>query len=152
MMNEMLTKATKTLYEEIGQDKIMTLATRNGDGVAARTVNVYTYQGCFYFVTEENSNKYKQIASNNHIALSVDAIQITGCAAPLEHPCDESNGEIVHSIEEKLPQQFARYKDNPIMRLVKVTPASASFILLKSGEGFIIDFTEDTAIPIMHEM
>ena len=151
-MNEMLTKASKTLYEEIGQDKIMALATRNGEGVAARTVNVYTYNGCFYFVTEENSNKYKQITENNHVALSVDAIQITGYAATLEHPCDESNNNIAHCIEEKLPGQFARYADNSIMRLIKVTPTYAAFILLKSGEGFIVDFSKATAIPISHEM
>lgn len=151
-MNELLAKATKTLYEEIAQDKIMALATRNGDGVAARTVNIYTYDGCFYFVTEENSNKYKQITSNNHVALSVDAIQITGYATLLEHPCDKSNSSIVHCIEEKLPQQFARYADTLIMRLIKVTPTHATFILLESGKGFIIDFLEDTAIAISHEM
>ncbi len=151
-MNEMLIKATKTLYKEIGQDKIMALATRNGDGVAARTVNVYTYNGCFYFVTETSSNKYKQIAQNNHVALSVDAIQITGYATSLEHPCDESNSEIAHFIEEKLPQQFTRYSDIPIMRLIKVAPVDATFILLETGEGFRINFSEATAIPICHEM
>ncbi len=151
-MNEMLANAADILNEEIGQNKIMALATRNGDGVAARTVNVYTYNGCFYFVTEENSNKYKQITRNDNVALSVEAIQITGHAIPLKHPCDETNGEIVHHIEEKLPQQFARYADKSIMRLIKIIPAYAAFILLGSGDGFIINFTEDTAIPISHEM
>ena len=151
-MNEMMANATKTLYEEIGQDKIMALATRNGDGVAARTVNIYTYDGCFYFVTEANSNKYKQIVQNNHVALSVDAVQITGHAAFLEHPCDGSNSEIVHYIEAKLPQQFTRYRENSIMRLIKVTPVYAAFILLQSGEGFMIDFSQGSAIPIRHEM
>ena len=151
-MNEMLTKAAKILYEEIGQGKTVTLATRNGDGVAARTVNVYTYNGCFYFVTEVNSYKYKQITQNDNVALSVNAIQITGHATPLEHPCDETNREIVHYIEEKLPQQFARYADNPIMRLIKIIPAYSAFILLESGEGFMINFSEGTATSISHEM
>lgn len=151
-MNQLLTKATKALYEEIAQDKIMALATRKGEGVASRTVNIYTYDGCFYFVTEENANKYKQITANNQVALSVDAIQITGHATLLKHPGDTSNSHIVQHIEEKLPQQFARYADNPIMRLIKVTPIQASFISLESGKGFSIDFLEGTAIPISHEM
>lgn len=151
-MNELLTKATKILYEEIAQDKIMALATRNGEGVAARTVNIYTYDGCFYFVTEENSNKYKQITENNQVALSVDAIQITGYATLLEHPGDTSNYHIIHYIEEKLPQQFAKYADSPVMRLIKVTPTHASFISLESGKGFIVYFLEGTATPISHEM
>lgn len=44
-MNETIKKAAETLWEQIGQDNIMALATRNGDGVASRTVNVYTYDG-----------------------------------------------------------------------------------------------------------
>ncbi len=151
-MNETLTKAKKALYEEIGQNKTMALATRNGEGVAVRTVNVYTFEGCFYFVTEADSNKYNQITQNNHIALSVDAIQVTGHTTPLEHPCDTSNSKITHHIEEKLPKQFARYADNPIMRLVKVTPDFAKFILLKSGQGYMIDFSENKASSVEHEM
>jgi Pyridoxamine-phosphate oxidase len=151
-MNELFTNATKILDEEIGQDKLMALATRNGDGVAVRTVNVYTYDGCFYFVTEADSNKFKQITHNNQVALSVDAIQVTGQATLLEHPCDESNKELVHYIEEKLPNQFARYSDSPIMRVIKISPANATFILLETGQGFLIDFSERTAIGISHEM
>lgn len=151
-MNEILTEAIKSLSEHIGQDKIMVLATRNVDGVAARTVNVYSYDGCFYFITEADSNKYVQISNNEKVALSVDAIQITGKALPLEHPCSESNNEIAHFVEMRLPQQFARYIDNPIMRLVQVTPVQASFISLKSGSGYVIDYTKQTAMPIEHQM
>ena len=151
-MNEMATKAIEILREHIGQDKIMVLATRNGDGVAARTVNVYTYDGCFYFITEADSNKYTQISKNKNVALSIDAIQITGFATPLEHPCSASNKQIAGFVEKQLPQQFARYASNPIMRLIKITPAYASYILLETGTGYVIDFAENTATPIQHEM
>lgn len=151
-MNEILRSAAEKLYKEIGQDRIMALATRNGNGVANRTVNVYNYNDCFYFVTEVNSNKYRQITQNNQVALSVDAIQITGYATPLEHPGDESNRDIVCCIEESLPQQFARYANNPVMRLIKIEPVYAAFISLETGEGFIIDFSKETAVPVSHEM
>jgi uncharacterized pyridoxamine 5'-phosphate oxidase family protein len=148
MMNEVFEKAVSVLNKEIGQDKIMALATRKEDGVASRTVNVYTFNGCFYFVTEADSNKYKQILQNDRVALSVDAIQITGQAIMLEHPCDEENGEIVHFIEEQLPKQFARYQENPIMRLIQIVPDFASFILLDTGEGYCITYKEKTAEPV----
>lgn len=151
-MNEVIAKATETLWQQIGQDKIMALATRNGDGVATRTVNVYTYNGSFYFITEANSNKYAQIDQNKNVALSVDAIQVTGYAAPLEHPCAEGNKQITNYIEEQLPQHFARYASASVMRLIKIEPVYASFIMLETGKGYIIDFAKKTATPIKHEM
>lgn len=151
-MNEILTEAIKALSGQIGQNKLMVLATRNEDGVAARTVNVYSYDGCFYFITEADSNKYVQISNNEKVALSIDAIQITGNALLLEHPCSESNNEIAHFVEMQLPHQFARYINKPIMRLVKVTPIQASFISLTSGAGYVIDYPKQTAIPIEHLM
>ena len=151
-MNETVKKATETLLEQIGQDKIMVLATRKGDGVAARTVNIYAYDGCFYFITEADSNKYAQIIRNENVALSIDAIQITGYAIPLEHPCNEANKQIANLVEQQLPQQFARYASKPVMRLIRVKPVYASFILLETGEGYVIDFVKQTAIPIKHEM
>ena len=151
-MNETMKKATEILWKQIGQDKTMALATRNGEGVAVRTVNVYTYDGCFYFITEADSNKYAQITQNNNVALSVDAIQITGFATPLEHPSGASNKNIADYVEKQLPQQFARYAAKPAMRLVEVKPNHASFIILESGEGYVIDFEENTAVPIKLEM
>jgi len=151
-MNDIMEKATKTLQEQIGQDKIMALATRNGDGVAVRTVNVYTYDGCFYFITEAGSNKYHQIMQNNKVALSVNAIQITGIATPLEHPVHEANRNFVCFMEKQLPQQFNRFNGKSIMRLIKIKPANASLIILEAGEGYVIDFEKNMAAPIEHEM
>lgn len=151
-MNEMIEKATQILQENIGQDKLMALATRNGEGVAVRTVNVFTDQGCFYFITEADSNKYRQMSENEQVALSVDAIQIAGSVTLLDHPCSASNQAIAKVIEAQLPQRLARYAANPVMRLIKVTPAQASFILLHTGDGYVIDFAEHQAVPIRHEM
>lgn len=146
-MNQM-ENATTILSQAIGQNKIMALATRNGEGVAVRTVNVYTYDDCFYFVTEWNSNKFSQLTINDHAALSVDAIQISGHAVPLEHPGDETNKEVVNHIESQLPQQFNQYKSESDKRLVKVTPANASFIMLDTGAGYVIDYDKKEAIQI----
>jgi len=151
-MNETLTKAKSILLEHIGQDKIMVLATRNGKGVAARTVNIYTYNGLFYLITEADSNKYAQISQNENVALSIDAIQITGYATLLGHPCSDTHKQISDFVEAQLPQQFARYASKPIMRLIEIKPIHASFLLMETGEGYIIDFEKKTAIPIKYEM
>lgn len=150
-MNTIMEKATQTLQEQIGQNKIMALATRNGDGVAVRTVNVYTCDGDFYFITEADSNKFKQITQNNQVALSVDAIQIAGTATPLGHPADQANQDFVAFVEKQLPQQFARYATNTAMRLIRIKPVSAGFILLEAGAGYVIDFVNSTAAPIKLE-
>lgn len=151
-MSNMFEKAVNMLNEEIGQDKIMVLATRKGEGVAARTVNVYSYDNCFYFITESDSNKYKQITQNASVALSVDAIQIEGRAVALEHPYDSSNSKFAQFVENLLPRQLAKYSDAPMMRLIQVIPSSASFILLTSGEGFSIHYLQQTANGILHDL
>jgi len=130
----------------------MVLATRNGDGVAARTVNVYTYNESFYFVTEADSNKYAQISQNANVALSVDVIQITGEASLLEHPASEANKQFVNAVEKELPQQFDRFASVPVMRVIKITPIHASFLSMETGKGYAIDFKENAAFPIQHEM
>ncbi|MDU4959034.1 MAG: pyridoxamine 5'-phosphate oxidase family protein [Sporomusaceae bacterium] len=111
-MNEPFKKATATLREQIGQDKPMALATRNGDGVAVRTVNVYSDDSYFYFITEADSNKYRQIRQNPHVALSIDAIQIAGCATPLEHPCSKSNQQLAGFVEKNCRNS------SPAMRII----------------------------------
>lgn len=146
-MNTIMEQAAQTLQEQIGQNKLMALATRNEDGVAVRTVNIYTCDGDFYFITEGDSN----ITQNNQVALSVDAIQIAGTATPLGHPADEANKDFVAFVEKQLPQQFARYATNTAMRLIQIRPVSASFILLESGAGYVIDFANSMAAPIKLE-
>lgn len=151
-MDKIIERALEGLEKEMGQDKIMILATRNNEGVSARTVNVYTYEGCFYFVTEDNSNKYEQISKSSSVALSIDAIQIRGNGTLLSHPCSDINKKIIGSIESGLPLHFDRYKDDPAMRLIKITPAYASFLSMKTGIGYVIDYKEQTAMSIQHEM
>ncbi len=130
----------------------MALATRKGEGVAVRSVNVYTYNVHFYFVIEADSNKYKQIMQNSDVALSIDAIQIEGSANALEHPCDPSNKAFAQFVEEKLLQQFEKYDNIPVMRLIQVTPCQASLILLNSGEGYSIHYLEKTADAFLHDL
>ncbi|MDF2888138.1 MAG: pyridoxamine 5-phosphate oxidase family protein [Lacrimispora sp.] len=151
-MDKIIEKALEGLEKEIGQDKIMVLATRNNEGVSARTFNVYTYEGCFYFVTEADSNKYEQISKNSSVALSINAIQIRGDVTLLPHPCSDLNKEIISSMESELPHHFDRYKGDPAMRLIKITPAYANFLSMKTGNGYVIDYKEQTAMPIQHEM
>ena len=46
-MDKIMEKALEGLEKEIGQNKMMVLATRNNEGVSARTVNIYIYEGYF---------------------------------------------------------------------------------------------------------
>ncbi len=151
-MDKIFEKALEGLEKEIGQDKLMILATRNEEGVSARTVNIYTYEGCFYIVTEADSNKYEQISKNNSVALSIDAIQIRGIGTLLSHPLSDSNERVIGYIESGLPHHFDRYKDDPAMRLIKITPSYSSFLSMETGNGYVIDYKKQTAMSIKHEM
>lgn len=57
----------------------------------------------------------------------------------------------IYYVEKQLPGQFDRYSDNPVMRVVKITPGHAGFIVLATGEGYVIDFEKHTAFPVKLE-
>ncbi len=46
-MDKIFEKALEGLEKEIGQDKLMILATRNEEGVSARTVNIILTRDAF---------------------------------------------------------------------------------------------------------
>lgn len=149
-MNEMM-QAAAMLQELVGQNKIMALATRYEEGVASRTVNVYIHQEKFYFVTEADSNKFAQLKVNPRVALSADAIQITGEAKVLQHPLHDSNQTFRDTVETVLPGQFERYGGKPAMRLIEIVPRKASLLSLQTGTGYIMDYVSDRAQLIRHE-
>lgn len=80
---------TKEFFENLGQGKIMTLATGDEGRISARSMSVCVFDNKFYFQTDRYFLKYKQIQNNPNIALCCENISVEGKAVcigkPLEH-------------------------------------------------------------------
>ncbi len=70
----------------------------------------------------------------------------------LSHPLSDSNEQIIGYVQSGLPQHFDRYKDDSAMRLIKITPSYASFLSMETGNGYVIDYKKQTAMPIEHQI
>ncbi len=101
-------EAMRVLEEKFGnQDALISLSTiaqsPNADGSpvpAARIVNVFYENGCFYTVTYAASTKMQQIAKNPEVAVCfiVESFTANGIGENLGWVCDEKNAELMAKI------------------------------------------------------
>lgn len=101
-------EAMRVLEEKFGnQDALISLSTiaqsPNTDGhavPAARIVNVFYEDGCFYTVTNAASAKMQQIAKNPEVAVCfiVESFTANGIGENLGWVCDEKNVKLMAKI------------------------------------------------------
>lgn len=65
-------------FNLLGESKTMVLATTDGENVSARNLSIIIDNDKFYFQTDSNFKKCRDIEKNNNVALCVDNIQIEG--------------------------------------------------------------------------
>lgn len=73
---------------EFGKGKTMVLSTSADNIVSSRMMSVVLIDGLFYFQTDADFKKYKQLIVNPNVALCVDNIQIEGVAEELGLPVE----------------------------------------------------------------
>ena len=135
-------KAQEIMKERFGCDKLIALATVEGDTPYVRAVNSYYEDGSFYVVTYALSNKMKQLEKNPRIAICGDWFTGHGIGENLGHILLQENEELAN----KLRTAFAEWFDNGhvneadtntcILR-VRMTDG----VLFSHGTRYDIDFT-----------
>ena len=76
-------------FETIQDHQIMVLATGTDSKISARSVSCIIYHEKFYFQTDRNFLKIRQILQNPQVALCLSNIQIEGSALVLGHPLEK---------------------------------------------------------------
>ena len=79
------------MTERFSKDCLIALATAQGDTPHVRAVNAYYKDGAFYCVTHLMSNKMKQIALNDRVAICGEWFTGQGRARSLGHVLREEN-------------------------------------------------------------
>ena len=101
-------EAMRDLEEKFGKkDVLLSLSTiallPNAEGTplpAARLVDAFYEDGCFYTVSNATSNKMLQIGKNPHVAICfiVENFTANGIGENLGWVCDEKNAEIMAKV------------------------------------------------------
>lgn len=87
----MFSKKCDQLFTKLGDHQIMCLATSLYDIVTARSMSIIIYNRKFYFQTDSNFVKYKQLCGNQRAALCWNNIQIEGICKEIGSPLSPKN-------------------------------------------------------------
>ena len=84
------------------------LATSDGDNVTVRAMLIFPDGLTIYCFTGKRSRKYKQLCSNQNVAVAVHDIQIEGVATLKGNPIDEENTRFLKVYKEVNPDDYER--------------------------------------------
>ena len=108
------------IFNQLQDHGKLILATTDNNKVSARNMSFIIYKQCFYFQTDIAFRKYKDIQTNNHVALCIDNIQIEGLCKELCHP---SEHEMFKTLFQKYSSSsFEAYTFLPSERLFVIEP------------------------------
>lgn len=116
------TKAVNDVMEKINPGNKMVLATKDGDGVAARTISILVYNNAFYFQTGIDMAKAKEIEKCSNVALCFKGIEIKGTCVQVGKPTDESNKWFIDLFKKIYPSAYEKYSHLEQERIYIITP------------------------------
>ncbi|MGN0456647.1 MAG: pyridoxamine 5'-phosphate oxidase family protein [Acutalibacteraceae bacterium] len=121
-MNSEFEKQVSILFEKFGSHSVMTLSTGSGSRISSRAMSVIIYNESFYFQTDENYLKFKQLAENPNAALCIDNYSIEGRCTVIGAPLDEENAFFAEAFKKHFYFAYKAYSELQGERLIKFTP------------------------------
>lgn len=135
-------EALSIVSERFGKDTLISVATAEAERPSVRTVNAYYEDGAFYVVTNEHSNKMKQIKRNASVAVCGDWFTAHGVGENCGHVLDGKNAVMMT----KLRKVFAAWyfnghidESDPNTCLLRVRLTDG--VLFNHGTRYEVDFT-----------
>lgn len=102
-------KQVQRVFDALGHNKIMVLATAVDNIVSARTVSTICIDKKIYFQTDLKMQKAKEIERNPHIALCWQGIEIKGVAKNIGSTTLLENRFFVEQFKHYYPNAFKKY-------------------------------------------
>ena len=82
------TEKLSAFLSDFGSGRTMVLSTSENDRVSSRMMSVVRIDDGFYFQTDTELRKYRQLSANKYAALCIDNIQIEGVCEETGRPVD----------------------------------------------------------------
>lgn len=115
-------QATALMFEQLGQWKIMALASSVNDYVMVRNVSCLFYDKKIYFKTDKNFRKTKQLFENPRVAMCWSGVQVEGTARNLGLVTQEPGRRFEKGYRKYLWKSYNAYSHEDTEILIEVTP------------------------------
>ena len=140
-------EAVEIMFRQLGDWKIMALATSVNDNVTVRNVSCLFYDNKIYFKTDKNFRKTKQLFENPQVALCWSGIQVEGLAENKGLVADEPGKRFEKGYKEILWNSYNAYSHVDTEILIQVTPKHVEVWDTSDGQyayQLFIDFDNRT--------
>lgn len=114
--------AVKRMFEQLGNSKIMALATSKNDEVVIRNVSCVFYDQKIYFKTDKNFRKTAQLLENPNVVMCWHGIQVEGRAKNKGLVIDEPGQTFEKLYKKYLWGSYNAYSHIDTEILIEVTP------------------------------
>ena len=140
-------EAVEIMFRQLGDWKIMALATSVNDHVTVRNVSCLFYDNKIYFKTDKNFRKTKQLFENPQVALCWSGIHVEGLAENKGLVADEAGKRFEKGYKEFLWNSYNAYSHVDTEILIQVTPKHVEVWDTSDGQyayQLFIDFDSRT--------
>jgi len=117
------------MIEEIQNHERGYLATSKGESVYVRQMMLISDGLTIWFITDQNTRKYKQIKANPNVGIAMGlSLHLEGTATLKGHPLEEENKAFIKAFQEKVPDIYerslrpGRILNRPGTRVIEITP------------------------------
>lgn len=124
------------LFEKLGENQIMVLATSKNDTVTARSLSFIIFDKRFYFQTDITMMKADQIAANSKVAICCSNFQIEGICKETGHPFEERNKRFTELYKKHYEGSFSVYSHMKNERVFVVIPGKITVWDYDNGNPF----------------
>ncbi len=122
-------------FDDFGTHKNMVLSTASDSIVHSRMMSIVCLDKKFYFQTDSNFRKSRDLQNNSNVALCIDNIQIEGKAEKIGTPREHK--EFCRIFENAFPKSYELYSMLNDEVLYEITPYNIYCWIYDSGKPYI---------------
>lgn len=139
-MQNLFQQKLDDFFNEFGKARKMALSSSANEKVSSRMMSVVQKNGIFYFQTDSNFRKFRQIKENPNVALCIDNFQIEGICKEIGHPLQ--NADFCLLYQQNFKNSFDAYTHLKTETLFEVNPTFIERWIYKNENGNCKPFIE----------
>ena len=121
-MNETFERTLQPFWNKLKTHNVLTLSTSSNNRVSSRQVSVIIHNGKFYFQTDENFLKFRQLSENPNAAFNFKSYSIEGKCRCIGKPDKAENAVFLELFRKHFYIAYKLYSNISTERLMEFSP------------------------------